>query len=130
MEAVAKLRNHEIAPRKMGLLCSLIRGKDVYSALNILRFQRKAGSLALEKLLRSAISNWSNKYNIDLDEANLFVKEVYATPGRTLKRFRPAPQGRAYRIRKRSNHVTLVVASRLESVSNPSQEVVKEEPKA
>jgi len=113
MEAIAKLRNNEIAPRKMGLICSLVRGKDVYSALSILRFQKKVGAQAIEKLLRSAISNWTNKYpDVDLDGAELYIKEIYTTAGKTLKRFRPAPQGRAYRIRKRSNHVTLIIASK------------------
>lgn len=112
MEAVAKLNNSPIAPRKMRLVVDSIRGKHVNTALNVLRFQQKAGSPVIEKLLLSAISNWEQKNEeASIEDANLFIKEVYVTNGRTLKRFRPAPQGRAHRIRKRSNHVTLVVDS-------------------
>ncbi len=125
MEAIAKLKNSPIAPRKMRLVVDTIRGKDVNTALNILRFQSKAGSPVIEKLLLSAVSNWEQKNeDVSIEDANLFVKEVYVTEGRTLKRFRPAPQGRAHRIRKRSNHVTLVVdALNIDSlVSEPLQE--------
>ncbi len=110
MEAIAKLNNSPIAPRKMRLVVDSIRGKEVNKALNILRFQSKAGSTPVEKLLLSAVANWEQK-NADssLEDVVLFVKEVYVTDGKTLKRFQPAPQGRAHRIRKRSNHVTLVV---------------------
>lgn len=112
MEAVAKLNNNPIAPRKMRLVVDTIRGKKVIDALNILKFQQKAGAPFIEKLLLSAIANWEAK-NPDeaIEDADLFVKEVFVTQGRTLKRFRPAPQGRAHRIRKRSNHITLVVDS-------------------
>lgn len=112
MEAVAKLNNSPIAPRKMRLVVDTIRGKKVIDALNMLKFQQKAGAPFIEKLLLSAIANWEAK-NPDeaIEDADLFVKEVFVTQGRTLKRFRPAPQGRAHRIRKRSNHVTLVVDS-------------------
>lgn len=110
MEAIAKLRNVRIAPRKMQLVVELIRGKRVGNALNILKFQSKAGAPMVEKLLFSAIANWENNNpDASVEDADLFVKEVYVTQGKTLKRFRPAPQGRAHRIRKRSNHVTLVV---------------------
>lgn len=112
MEAIAKLNNVPIAPRKMQLVVDQIRGQRVVHALNVLKFTRKSGAPLVEKLLRSAIANWEAKNpEIALDDANLFVKEVFVTPGRTLKRFRPAPQGRAYRIRKRSHHVRLVVES-------------------
>jgi len=112
MDAIAKLNNNPIAPRKMRLVVDLIRGKRVGHALDLLRFTSKAGAPFMEKLLLSAVANWESKNaDVDLEDADLFVKEIFVTHGRTLKRFRPAPQGRAHRIRKRSNHVTLVVAS-------------------
>ena len=131
MEAVAKLRNNPIAPRKMRLVVDLIRGKRVGHALDVLRFTSKAGAPYVEKLLLSAVANWEAKNpDTDLEEADLFVKEVFVTAGRTLKRFRPAPQGRAHRIRKRSNHVTLVVSSLTEDYyyeeDIESQEVVED----
>lgn len=112
MEAVAKLRNVRTSPRKMRLVADLIRGRKVSEALNILRFESKKGAEGLEKLLFSAIANWQNKNeDVRLEDAELYVKEVFVDGGRMLKRLRPAPQGRAHRIRKRSNHVTLVVDS-------------------
>jgi len=112
MEAVAKLRNEPTAPRKMRLVADMIRGRNVYDALNILKFESKSGALKLEKLLISAIANWE-EINEDQrsDEADLFIKEIKVDGARILKRLRPAPQGRAHRIRKRSNHITLVVDS-------------------
>ena len=110
MEAVAKLNNVPTSPRKMRMVADLIRGERVNTALNILKFEPKEGAARLEKLLLSAISNWQAK-NEDarLEDADLFIKEIRVDGGRMLKRLRPAPQGRAHRIRKRSNHVTLVV---------------------
>ena len=112
MEAVAKLNNVPTSPRKMRLVANLIRGQRVNRALSILKFESKYGAAKLEKLLLSAIANWQAK-NEDarLEDADLFVKEIFVDSGRILKRLRPAPQGRAHRIRKRSNHVTLVVDS-------------------
>lgn|SRR5690606_6654424 len=112
MEAVAKLNNVPTSPRKMRLVANLIRGQRVNKALSILKFESKYGAAKLEKLLLSAIANWQAK-NEDarLEDADLFVKEIFVDSGRILKRLRPAPQGRAHRIRKRSNHVTLVVDS-------------------
>ena len=109
---VAKLSNIPSSPRKMRLVANLIRGERVNKALNILKHEPKVGANNLEKLLLSAISNWGIK-NQDqkLEDADLFVKEVWVDGGRVLKRLRPAPQGRAHRIRKRSNHVTLVIDS-------------------
>ncbi|HEY3429619.1 MAG TPA: 50S ribosomal protein L22 [Cyclobacteriaceae bacterium] len=108
----ARLVNVPTSPRKMRLVADLIRGVRVNLALNILKYEPKVGAEKLEKLLLSAISNWSAK-NADqkLEEADLFVKDIFVDGGRILKRLRPAPQGRAHRIRKRSNHVTLVVDS-------------------
>jgi len=110
MEAIAKLNNVPTSPRKMRLVADLVRGKKVGYALSVLKFTPNHGALKLEKLLLSAIANWQAK-NPDekLEEADLFVKSIQVDGGRMLKRLRPAPQGRAHRIRKRSNHVTLVV---------------------
>ena len=118
MEAVAKLNNVPTSPRKMRLVADLIRGEQVNKALNILKFEPNQGAARLEKLLLSAIANWQQKNeDIDLEDADLFVKEIRVDSGRILKRLRPAPQGRAHRIRKRSNHVTLILDSRIEVVS-------------
>jgi large subunit ribosomal protein L22 len=108
----ARLVNVPTSPRKMRLVADLIRGVRVNQALSILKYEPKVGAAKLEKLLLSAISNWEAK-NTDekLEEADLFVKDIFVDGGRILKRLRPAPQGRAHRIRKRSNHVTLVVDS-------------------
>jgi large subunit ribosomal protein L22 len=105
--ATAYLKNVPTSPRKMRLVADLIRGQRVFSALNTLKYEAQHASIRLEKLLISAISNWQAK-NAD-DKADLFVKEIFVDGGRQLKRLRPAPQGRAHRVRKRSNHVTLVV---------------------
>lgn len=112
MEAVSKLKNVPTSPRKMRMVADLIRGKKVNKALSLLKFEPKEGAARLEKLLLSAISNWQNS-NEDarLEDADLYIKSITVDGGKILKRFRPAPQGRAHRIRKRSNHVTLVVDS-------------------
>lgn len=113
MEAVARLRNHPTSPRKMRLLVDLIRGMDADKALNVLKYSTKHPSVPLEKLLLSAIDNWKQKNpEADVAEANLYIKTIFVDEGRTIKRLRPAPQGRAYRIRKRSNHVTIVLDSK------------------
>ena len=112
MKAVAKLNNVPTSPRKMRLIADLIRGKKVDLALNTLKFDSKVGSKRLEKLLLSAISNWQEKNKDDkIEDANLFIKEIYVNGGKMIKRLRPAPQGHAHRIRKRSNHVTIVLDS-------------------
>lgn len=110
--SVAKLKNVPTSPRKMRLVADLIRGERVNKALNILKYEPKVGAPKLEKLLLSAISGWEAKHqDVKLEEADLYVKDIWVDGGRILKRLRPAPQGRAHRIRKRSNHVTLVVSS-------------------
>ena len=110
--AFAKLNNCPTSPRKMRLVADLVRGERVEQALNILRFSQKEASNRLEKLLLSAIANWQAKNeDADLESAELIVKEIRVDGGAMLKRLRPAPQGRAHRIRKRSNHVTLVVGA-------------------
>ena len=108
--AVAKLNNCPTSPRKMRLVADLVRGEDVYNALNILKFSPKHASRNLEKLLLSAINNWEQKNEgEDASESDLVVKSIYVDSARMLKRIQPAPQGRAHRIRKRSNHVTLII---------------------
>jgi large subunit ribosomal protein L22 len=108
----ARLVNVPTSPRKMRLVADLIRGVRVNQALSILKYEPKVGAAKLEKLLLSAISNWEAKNKEEkLEEADLFVKDIFVDGGRILKRLRPAPQGRAHRIRKRSNHVTLIVDS-------------------
>ncbi len=118
----AKLQNCPTSPRKMRLVADLIRGKDVDKALSILRFTKKEAAQRLEKLLLSAIANWQSKNEgARLEESNLYVKEIYVDSARMLKRIRPAPQGRAHRIRKRSNHVTLVVDSKKPVIQEEQQ---------
>ena len=111
--SVAKLQNCPTSPRKMRLVVDLIRGVNVEKALYILKFTNKEAAIRVEKLLLSAIKNWEAK-NEDkrVEDSGLFVKEISVGGGRQLKRLRPAPQGRGYRIRKRSNHITLVVDSK------------------
>lgn len=111
--AFAKLNNCPTSPRKMRLVADLIRGKKVEKALNILRFSQKEASIRLEKLVLSAVSNWQAKNEeADVEAAALFIKEIRVDSGTMLKRLRPAPQGRAHRIRKRSNHVTVVLGTK------------------
>lgn len=110
--AFAKLNNCPTSPRKMRLVADLIRGIQVERALAILRFNPKESSRKLEKLLLSALANWQSKNEeANVEDANLFVQEIRVDSGTMLKRLRPAPQGRAHRIRKRSNHVTMVLGS-------------------
>ena len=123
MEAVARLRNYPTSPRKMRLLADLIRGMEVENALNTLKFSSKDPSVPLEKLLLSAVANWRVKNEgVDVADANLFVKTIFVDGGRVLKRMRPAPQGRAYRVRKRSNHITIIVDSRNAVTENETVE--------
>lgn len=128
MEAVARLNDCPMSPRKMRLVVDQIRGKRVDIALSILRFNQKAGyALYMEKLLKSAIANWEQKNETKADEeAGLVVKEVYVNQGRVLKRLKPAPQGRAYRVRKRSNHVTLKVDSMFATAGETVEETETE----
>ena len=108
----AKLQNVPSSPRKMRYVVDMIRGMEVNRALGTLRFSSKAASADVEKLLRSAIANWEQKNERKAEDVELFVTKVYVDGGATLKRMRPAPQGRGYRIRKRSNHVTLFVGTK------------------
>ncbi len=110
--AYAKLNNCPTSPRKMRLVADLVRGKQIENALAILRFNPKEASRRLEKLLLSAIANWEAKNeDASIEDADLYIKEIRVDGGTMLKRLRPAPQGRAHRIRKRSNHVTMVLES-------------------
>lgn len=108
----AKLNNVPSSPRKMRYVVDMIRGMEVNRALGTLRFSKKAASADVEKLLRSAIANWEQKNDRKAEDGELYVTTVYVDEGVTLKRMRPAPQGRGYRIRKRSNHVTLFVGTK------------------
>ena len=111
--AFAKLNNVPTSPRKMRLVADIIRGEDVNKALYILKYSKKEASERLEKLVLSAIANWQSKNEeLDIEDAQLYVKEINVDSGRQLKRLRPAPQGRAHRIRKRSNHVTIILGSK------------------
>ncbi len=111
-QALAKLNSCPTSPRKMRLVADLLRGKEVGYALNILKFNPRHAAKYLEKLLLSAVSNWQSK-NEDksIENTNIFINEIKVDGGRMLKRLRPAPQGRAHRIRKKSNHVTVVLES-------------------
>jgi large subunit ribosomal protein L22 len=116
MEAVAKLRNYPTSPRKMRLLADLIRGMRVEKVLAELEHNPKHPAVPLRKLVLSAINNWKQK-NDGGDESQLVVKTIFVDGARTLKRMRPAPQGRGYRVRKRSNHVTVIVDTKGEAVT-------------
>ena len=110
--AFAKLINVPTSPRKMRLVADLVRGKEVFRALGILKFNNKEAAARLEKLVRSAVANWEQKNERKAESGELFVTKIFVDGGATLKRMRPAPQGRGYRIRKRSNHVTLFVGTK------------------
>ena len=112
--AIASLRDCPTSPRKMRIVADTIRGVEVNRALALLRYSKKEASIRLEKLLRSAIANWEAKNEGErLEDNTLYVKEIMVDSARILKRIKPAPQGRAHRIRKRSNHVTIVVDKKI-----------------
>lgn len=111
--AIAKLNDCPTSPRKMRLIADLVRGMEVNKALDVLKYTKKEASVRMYKLLSSAIDSWEKKNEGErLEDANLCVKEIFVNQGRTLKRIRTAPQGRASRIRKRSNHVTIILGSK------------------
>ena len=110
-EYFAKLRNVPTSPRKMRLVVDMVRGQEVFKALGILKFSNKEASRRVEKLLRSAIANWEQKNERKAEAGELYVKTIFVDAAPMLKRLRPAPQDRGYRIRKRSNHVTIFVDS-------------------
>lgn len=107
--AFAKLTNIPSSPRKMRLVADMVRGQEVFRALGILKFSNKEAAARLEKLLRSAVANWEAKNEAKAESGMLYISTIYVNPAPMLKRLRPAPQGRGYRIRKRANHVTLIV---------------------
>lgn len=123
---MASLRNCPTSPRKMRLVADLVRGMDVTKASAVLQFTKKHAARDLEKLLRSAISNFEQKSGERWEEADLFIKEISVDGGRVLKRIQPAPQGRAFRVRKRSNHVTMVLASAAEKATSAAKSTSKE----
>ena len=126
IDCFAKLNNVPTSPRKMRLVVDNIRGMEVTRALGILRFSsRKASATRLLKLLQSAIANWEQVNGRKTEEGELYISRVFVDGGATLKRLRPAPQGRGYRIRKRSNHVTLYVSS-LNNANNQKQDVTED----
>lgn len=110
----AKLQNVPSSPRKMRYVVDMVRGMEVNRALGTLKFSKKTASEAVEKLLLSAIANWEQKNDRKAEEGELYITKIFVDEGVTLKRMRPAPQGRGYRIRKRSNHVTLFVGTKTE----------------
>lgn len=117
--STAILKNCPTSPRKMRLVVDLIRGVQVEKALYILKYTNKDAAPRVEKLLLSAIKNWeSNNEDQRVEDSELYVKEIFVDGGRQLKRLRPAPQGRGYRIRKRSNHVTIIVDSKTSAPNN------------
>ncbi len=122
MQAIAKLNNVPTSPRKMRLVAGLVRGQNVNKALGLLKFEANAGAEKIEKLLLSALSNWQQA-NADarIEDSNLYIKEIRVDEGKMLKRLRPAPQGRGHRIRKRSNHVTIIIDSRVEELEENNQ---------
>jgi large subunit ribosomal protein L22 len=130
MEASAQLKNNPRtnnnagSPRKVRLVVDQIRGLDVDKALSVLKFSQKSSKIKMEKLLLCAMNNWRQKYDLDPADHSLYIKTIYVDGGKTMKRFQPAPHGRAHRIRKRTNHITLIVDSR-----NPvkTEEAVKEQ---
>lgn len=109
--AFAKLTNVPSSPRKMRLVADMVRGMEVFKALGVLKFSNKEAAARLEKCLRSAVANWEAKNDRKAESGELFISTIFVNPAPMLKRLRPAPQGRGYRIRKRANHVTLVVDS-------------------
>jgi len=128
MEAVAKLKSCPMSARKMRMVVDLIRGKNVDEALDILRFTKKEAAVWLEKVLLSAISNWEYKLGgaENADDYDLFVKTAFSDEGTMLKRFRPAPHGRAHRIRKRTNHITIIVENRI-ALPSDAEDLYEEE---
>ena len=108
----AKLKDCPSSPRKMRYVVDMVRGMEVNRALGVLRFSKKAAAQNVEKLLRSAINNWETKNVRKAEDGELYISKIFVDEGVTMKRMRPAPQGRGYRIRKRSNHVTLFVDSK------------------
>ena len=122
----AKLNDCPSSPRKMRYVVDMVRGMEVNRALGVLRFSKKAAAQNVEKLLRSAIAHWEVKNDRKAEDGELYISKIFVDGGVTMKRMRPAPQGRGYRIRKRSNHVTLFVDTKPAAVENDANNDVKE----
>ena len=121
--AIARLNHNSTSPRKTRLMADLVRGKDVEYALNVLKYSKKESSEKIRKLLLSAIANWQAKNeNARVEDSDLYIKEIFVDGGTMLKRLRTAPQGRGYRIRKRSNHITIIVDSKIENTNQIIEE--------
>jgi large subunit ribosomal protein L22 len=121
--AIARLNNNSTSPRKTRLMADLVRGKDVEYALNVLKYSKKESSEKIRKLLLSAIANWQAKNeNARVEDSDLYIKEIFVDGGTMLKRLRTAPRGRGYRIRKRSNHITIIVDSKIENTNQIIEE--------
>ena len=125
--AIAKLNNSPHSPRKTRTVANLIRGQEVMRALNILKYNVKAPAARLEKVVQAAIANWEAKTGDKIDEGKAYVKTITVDSARMTKRLRPAPQGRGYRIRKRSNHVTVVIDSIANKTAGADTQEVAEE---
>ena len=128
--AIARLANSPHSPRKTRTVADLIRGKEVMKALNILKYNTKAPAARLEKLVQAAIANWEAKTGDKIDEGKAYVKTITVDSARMVKRLRPAPQGRGYRVRKRSNHVTVILDSLANRNAAPVAEVPAQEEEA
>jgi len=128
MEAIAKMKNIPLSARKMRFVIDSVRGKSVDEALAILKFSKREASEMVEKLLLSAVANWENKLDMmyNADEYELYIKEIFSDEAGMLKRFRPAPHGRAHRIRKRMNHLTVVLDNKVE-IETEVEEVIDNE---
>jgi len=120
---IARLVNNNTSPRKTRLMADLVRGKDVEYALNVLKYSKKESSIKIRKLILSAIANWQTKNeSARVEDSNLYVKEIFVDGGTMLKRLRTAPKGMGYRIRKRSNHITVVLDSKIEQVAEEQEQ--------
>jgi large subunit ribosomal protein L22 len=124
---IARLVDYPTSPRKMRLVADIIRGVDANKALDVLQFTRKDAAKVMAKVLRSAIANFEEKSGLRAEESNLYIKEVFVDESKPLKRVQPAPQGRAHRIKKRSNHVTLILDTKTPVVTEQKTETVETE---
>ncbi len=123
---IAKLMNNPTSPRKTRLVADLVRGVDVEKALGILQYNPRESAPKIRKLLLSAVANWQAKNDGKrMEDSQLYVKQIMVDEGRTMKRMRTAPQGRGYRIRKRSNHITVILGSRVDEAANANTELEK-----
>jgi len=124
---MARLVDNNTSPRKTRLMADLVRGKDVEYALNVLKYSKKESSDKIRKLLLSAIANWQTKNeNARVEDSNLYVKEIFVDGGTMLKRWRTAPKGMGYRMRKRSNHITVILDSKITKIEEEQEEIVNQ----